>query len=184
MFINTENSKTNESNRFRYYFSDKLSLKNNKTIALANLRIYFTWKNVKSEYNNKTFKIHAPTWNESFDVSIGSYSIPDLQDYFEYIIKKHETITGENSPIKIYANKIKSRIVFKIKTRYKSKLLSEETMQLLGSSKKEINQDKDGELLPKIEVVDVALIHCNVDNNTHQQKSRVLFSFVPDKQFG
>ena len=57
-------------------------------------------------------------------------------------------------------------------------------MQLLGSSKKEIDQDKDGELVPKIEIVDVVLIHCNVVNNTHQQKSRVLFSFVPDKQFG
>ena len=115
IFINTENSKTNKSNRFRYYFTDKLNLENNKTIALANLSIYFTWKNVKSEYNNNKFKIHAPTWNESFDVSDGFHSIPDLQVYFEYIVKKHETITGESSPIKIYANKIKKRIVFKIK---------------------------------------------------------------------
>ena len=60
MFINTENSKTNESNRFRYYFSDKLSLKNNKTIALANLRIYFTWKNVKSEITTKHLKYMHP----------------------------------------------------------------------------------------------------------------------------
>ena len=115
IFINTENSKTSKSNRFRYYFTDKLNLENNKTIALANLSIYFTWKNVKLEYNNNKFKIHAPTWNESFDVSDGFYSIPDLQVYFEYIIKKHETITEESSPIKIYANKIKKRIVFKIK---------------------------------------------------------------------
>ena len=56
-------------------------------------------------------------------------------------------------------------------------------MQLLGSSKKETDQDKDGELVPKIENVDVVLIHCNVVNNTHQQKSRVLYSFVPAKQF-
>ena len=57
-------------------------------------------------------------------------------------------------------------------------------MQLLGSSKKEIDQDKDGEIVPKIENVDAVLIHCNVINNTHQQKSRVLYSFVPYKQFG
>ena len=57
-------------------------------------------------------------------------------------------------------------------------------MQLLRSPKKEIDQDKDVELVPNVEVVDVVLIYCNVVNNTHQQKSRVLFSFVPNKQFG
>ena len=89
----TLNSKTNESNRFMYQFTDKLSLKNpNKNIALANLSIYYIWKNIKSEYNNNKFKIYAPTWIEEFDLSDGSYSISDIQDYFEYIIKKHETI--------------------------------------------------------------------------------------------
>ena len=119
IFINTHNSKTNESNRFRYYFTDKLNFKNNKTITLANLSIYFTWKNVKSKYNNNEFKISAPTWNETFDMSDGSYAITDIQDYFEFIIKKHKTITDEDSPIKIYANKMKNRITFKIKTGYK-----------------------------------------------------------------
>ena len=65
----------------------------------------------------------------------GSYSVSDIQDYFEYIIKKHETIV-DNPPVQIYVNKIKNRIVFKIKTDYKLELLSKETMQLLGSSKK------------------------------------------------
>ena len=184
IFINTDNSKANESNRFRYYFTDKLNLKNNKTIALPNLSIYFTWKNVKSEYKNNKFKISAPTWNEEFDISNGSYSVADIQDYFEFIIKKHEIITDEDSPVKIYANKIKSRIVFRVRTGYKLELLTKETMQLLGSSKKEIDQDKDGEIVPTIENVDVVLIHCNVVNNIHQQKSRVLYSFVPNKQFG
>ena len=100
------------------------------------------------------------------------------------LLKKHGTITDEDSPTKIYANKIKNRIAFKINTGYKLELLTKETMQLLGSSKKETDQDKDGELVPKIKNVDVVLIHCNVVNNTHQQKSRVLHSFVPDKQFG
>ena len=183
IFINTENSKTNESNRFRYYFTDKLNFKNNKTIALANLNIYFTRKNVNSDYKNNKFKISAPTWSEKFNISDGSYAVTDIQDYLEYIIKKHETITDEDSPIKIYANKIKNRVTFKIKTGYKLELLAKETMQLLGSTKKEVNKDKDGELVPKIENVDVVLIHCNVVNNTHEQKSRVLYYFVPDKQF-
>ena len=118
IFMNTENSTTNEPHKFRLPLSDKLNLKNpNKNIALVNLSIYYTWKNIKSAYNNK-FKISAPTWNDTFDLPKGSYSIADTQDYFELIIKKHETLT-ENSPIEIYPNKIKNRIVFKIKAGYK-----------------------------------------------------------------
>ena len=64
IFINTKNSKTNEPNRFGLCFTDKLNLKNNKTISLANLSIYFTWQNVRSWFNNNKFKIIAPTWNE------------------------------------------------------------------------------------------------------------------------
>ena len=87
--MNTENSKTNESNKFIYQFTDKLNLKtpNNKNIGLVNLSIYCTWKNIKSEYNNNKFKISAPTWNDTFDLPDGSYSISDIQDYFEFIIK-------------------------------------------------------------------------------------------------
>ena len=139
IFINTENSQTNESNRFRYYFIDKLNLKNNKTIVLANLSIYLTRKNFKSEYKNNKFKITTPTWSEEFNISDGSYAVTDLQDYFEYIIKNHETVTDKGSVINIYANKTKNRIVFKIKTGYKLELLTKETMLLFQSSKKEIN---------------------------------------------
>ena len=130
------NSKINESNRFVYQFTDKLNLRNpNKNIALANLSIYYTWKNIKSEYNNNKCKISAPTWNDEFNLPNGSYSVSDIQYYFEYIIKKHETI-ADNPPAQICVNKIKNRIVFKIKTGYQLELLTEETMQLLGSSKK------------------------------------------------
>ena len=83
-------------------------------MALANLSIYCTWKNIKSAYNNNKFKISAPTWNDTFDLPDGSYSISDIQDYFEFITKKHETLT-ENPLLQIYANKIKNRIVFDIK---------------------------------------------------------------------
>ena len=107
----------------------KLNLKNpNKNMPLANLNIYYIW--------NK-FKISAPTWNDTFDLPDGSYSVSDIQNYFEYIIKKHETI-ADNPPVQIYVNKIKNSIVFKIKTGYKLELLTKETMQLLGSSKKGI----------------------------------------------
>ena len=126
--MNTESSKTNEPNRFKLDLTDKLDLINpNKNRALANLSIYHTQKNMKSEYSNNKFKISAPTWNDAFDLPDGSYSIADIQDYFEFIIKKHETLT-ENPPIQIYPNKVKNRIVFKIKTGYKLELLTPETI--------------------------------------------------------
>ena len=97
--MSTLNSKTNESNRLIYQFTDKLNLKNpNKNIALANLSIYYIWKNIKSEYNNNKFKIHAPTWNDKFSLPGRSYSVSDIQDYFKYIIKEHETI-ADNLPV-------------------------------------------------------------------------------------
>ena len=107
----------------------------------------------------------------------------DIQNYFEYVVKKHETITNI-SPIVIYANKIKNRIVFKIKSGYKLELLSKETMQLLGSSSNTIDSDKNEEFVPKLEVVEVVLVHCNLVNNNYQQASKVLLTFVPNKQFG
>ena len=152
-------------------------------MALANLNIYYTWKNIKSEYNNNKFKISAQTWNDTFDLPDGSHSISDIQDYFESIIKKHETL-AENPPIQIYPNKIKNRIVFKIKTGYEIELLTPETMKLLGSTKKDVDKDKDGEIVPKIESVEVVLVHCNLVENDDQHTSKVLFSFVPNKQFG
>ena len=180
--MNTLNSKTNESNRFIYQFTDKLNLKNpNKNMALANLSIYYTWKNIKSEYNNNKFKISTPTWNDAFDLPDGSYSVSDIQDYFEYIIKKHETI-ADNPPVQIYVNKIKNRIVFKIKIGYKLELLTKETMQLLGSSKKFIDKNKDGENVPRLETAEVVLVCCNLVNSNYQQASKVLFTFVPNKQ--
>ena len=176
--MNTLNSRTNYSNRFFYQFTDKLNLKNpNKNIALANLSIYYTWKNIKSEYNNNKFKIHAPTWNDTFDLPDGPYSVSDIQDYFEYIIKKHETI-ADNPAVQIYVNEIKNRIVFKIKTECKLELLTEETMQILVSSKKVIDKSKDGETVPRLVAIEVVLVQCNLVNNNYQQASKVLFTFV------
>ena len=140
-------------------------------------------ENIESSCNNNKLKISAPTWNDEFDLPDESYSISDIQDYFEYIVKKHETTT-DNPPVQIYTNKTKNRIVFKIKTGSKLELLSPETMKLLGSTKKDVDQDKDGEDVPKLESVEVVLVHCNLVNNNYQQASKVLFTFVPNKQFG
>ena len=183
-FMNTKYSKTNESHRFKYNLIDKLDFKYpNKNMALANLSIYYTWKNVKSIYKNNKFKISAPTWNETLDLLDGSYNIPAIQNYLEYIIKKHETIT-DTAPILIYTNNVFNRIGFKIKTGYKLELLSEETMKLLGITSSIIDKDKNSDTVPKLENAEVVLVHCNLVNNSYQQHSRVLFTFVPNKKYG
>ena len=182
--MNTKNNKTSEPLRFKYNLIDKLDFKNpNKNTALANLSFYYTSKNVKSIYNNNKFKISAPTWNDTFDLPDGLYNIPAIQNYFEYVIKKHETI-GETAPIIIYANTVSNRVVFKIKTGYKLELLSKETMKLLGSTKYAIDPDKNSGNVPRLENVEIVLVHCNLVNNSYQQASRVLFTFVPNKQYG
>ena len=152
-------------------------------MALGNLSIYYTWKNVKSTYNNNKFKTLEPTWNETFDLPDGSYNISEIQHYTKYIIKKHET-SGENAPILIYANTTNNRIVFKIKSGYKLELLSKETMKLLGSTKDIIDSDKNSENVPRLKNVEVVLVHCNLVDISYQQASRVLFTFVPTKQYG
>ena len=96
------------------------------------MSVYYIWKNVKSKYKNNKFKITAPTWDKTFDLPDGSYNIQQKQDCFEFIIKQLEAITDENFPTRIYENKTKNRIVFKIKASYKLELLTNETIKLLG----------------------------------------------------
>ena len=113
VFMNTENSKTNELHKFKQTLAEKLNFKDaNNNMALANLSIFYTWKNIKPEYNNNKFKTSFPTWNDAFDLPDESYSVSDI--YFEYVIKKHETI-ADNPLVQIYVNKIKNRIVFNIR---------------------------------------------------------------------
>ena len=102
VFMNSENSKTFEPQVLILELTDKLDLKwGEKIIALSDLSIYYTWKNIKSSYNNNKFKISVPTWNDKFEFPDGSYFVSNIQDYFEYILKKH----GENMDkpsVKIY----------------------------------------------------------------------------------
>ena len=85
-----------------------------KVIALSSLNIYYTWKNIESSYNNNKFKISAPTWNDEFKLPDGSYSVSDIQDYFESILKKHGEDTDKLS-VQIYVNKIENRVHLKLK---------------------------------------------------------------------
>ena len=125
----------------------------------------------------------GPTWNEEFELSDGSYSGSDIQDYFKYILKKRETVT-DNPSIMIYVNKIENRIMFKIKTGYYLELLTPEITKLLGSTKGKINKNENSENVPYLEITEVVLIQCNTVNNDYQQDSRVLYKFAPNKSFG
>ena len=184
IFMNSENSRTSEYQVLVLKLVDKLDLRRGKrSVALSNRSIYYTWKNIKSPYKNNTFKIADPTWSDEFELPNGSYSISDIQDYFEYILKKHNENVDDPS-IKIYVNKIENRVTFKIKNGYYLELLTPETMKLLGSTESKITKDKNGENVPHLEIVELVLIHCNFVNNNYQQNSRILYTIVPNKPFG
>ena len=167
IFMNSGNSRTSEYHVLTLKLTDKLDLKiGQKTVALSDLNIYYTWKNIKSSYNNNKFKISAPTWNEKFELPDGSYSVSDIQDYFEYIKKKHSE-NVDNPPIRICANRIENRITFKIKSGYYLELLTPETMKLFGSAESKITKNKNGENVTHLEVIELVLIHCNLVNNDY-----------------
>ena len=118
IFMNSENSRTSEYHVLTLKLTDKLDLKRGqKTVVLSNLSIYYTWKIIKGSYNNSKFKLSAPTWNEKFELPDGSYLVLDIQDYFEYILKKYSE-NVDNPPIRIYVNRFENRITFKIKSGY------------------------------------------------------------------
>ena len=152
-------------------------------MLLYHLRIYYSWKNIKKSYKSNKFKISAPRQNKKFALPDESYSVSDTQDYFKYIIQKHDTVT-DNPPIRIYVNTIENRVTFSIKTGYFLNLLTPETIKLLGSSKSKITKGRNGENLSHLEVAEVVLIHCNSVNNNYWQDLRVLYRFVPRKLFG
>ena len=132
-------------------------------------------ENIKSSYNNNRFKISAPTWSDEFEFPDGSYSISDIQDYSEYILKKHSE-NVDNLSIRIYVNKIENGITSKIKAGYYLELLTPETMKLLESTESKITKNKIGGNVPHLEIVDLVLVHCNIVNNDYQQDSRILYT--------
>ena len=168
IFIKSENSETSNPHVLMLKLTNKLDLRiGGKIIALSNLSIYYTWKNIKNSYNNNKFKISAPTWNDKFELPDGSYSLSEIQDYFEYILKKHGENTDKPS-VQIYVNKIENRLTFKIKNGYSLELLTSETMKLLGGAENEITKDQNGENVSHLGTTEVVLVHCNIANNDYQ----------------
>ena len=165
IFRNTENSKTNEPHKFFLNLSQRLGLRSlNKHVALQNLSMNYTWKNIRKQYKNSKLMIIAPTWNDDFELPDGSYPVSDIQDYIEYIIKKHEKLI-KIPTIHVYVNRINNRLVFKIKDGYKLELQTTETMKLFGCTKKLIGKTKNGENIPSLEAVELFLVQCNLVDN-------------------
>ena len=108
----------------------------------------------------------------------GSYSVSDIQDYLEYILKKHGENTDKPS-VQTYVNKIENRITFKIKNWHSLEILISETIKFLGSTENKITKDKNGENVPHLEITEVVLVHCDIVNNDYQQDSRVLYTLFP-----
>ena len=160
MFMNSKNSQTYKPHILILKFTDKLDLRRDENrISLSNLSIYYTGKKIKSSYNNNKIQKSAPTWNDKFELPDEWYSVANIQDYFEYILKKQgENI--DNPSVKIYVNKIENRITFRIKNGYSLELLTAETMKLFGSTENKITKDKNVENVPHLETTEVVLVHC------------------------
>ena len=184
IFINSENSKTSKPHILKLKLKSKLDLRlGEKVIALSNLSIYYTWRNIKSSYNNKKFKISVPTWIMNLNYQMVRILYQIFKIISNTFCKKHGENTNKPS-VQIYLNKIKNRITFRIKDGYRLELLTPETMKLLGSTENDITKEKNGENVPHIEITEVVLVHYNMVNNDYQQGSRVLYTFFPSKPFG
>ena len=123
-------------------------------------------KKHKKFIQKNEFKILPLTWIDKFEFPDGSYSVPDIQDYFEYILKKHwENI--DNPSVKIYLNKIENRITLKIENGYSLEFVTPETMKLLESTENKIAKDKNGGNVLHLEITEVVLVHCNIVNNNY-----------------
>ena len=129
IFMNSENSRTSEYHVLVLHLTDKLDLRRGqKSAALSNLSISYTWKNIKSSYNNNKLKISAPTWSDEFELPDGSCLISNIQDYFDYILTEYSE-NVDNPSIRIYVNKTENRITFKIKNGYYLELLKHEHLK-------------------------------------------------------
>ena len=169
IFMNSKNSKVSDPHRLLLNLTNNIDLR-----RLYKGIVAFT-------IHEKIWKSHIRTINSKLPDE--SYSISDIQDYFGDIITNHEE-KSVNPSIRIYKNKIENRIMFKIKTGFYLELLTPETMQLLGTTASKTAKDKNGENVSYLEIAEVVLIHWNVLNNSYQQNSRVLYTFVPNNSFG
>ena len=140
-------------------------------------------KKMKKLRKNNKFKLSAPKWNEEFELPDGSFSVSDIKDCFEYILRKKHGEKTDNPSIKVYVNKIENRITFKMK-RILSQTFNAWNNEITWSNKSKITKDENGKDMPHLDITEVILVHYNIADNNYQQDSRVLYKFVINKSFG
>ena len=118
IFMNTEINKTNAPVKFLLKVTQRLHLRSsNKHVALQNLSINYSLKNIRQQYKNNKLKIIAGVWDDEIELPDRSFSVSDVPDYFEFIIKKYKTFPA-NPPIHIYISRINNKLLFKMKDGY------------------------------------------------------------------
>ena len=120
--------------------------------------MYYRQRNIKRSHKNNKFKIAAPRWYEKLELPDGSYSVSDIQNYFEYTIKKYDTLI-DNSPNRIYVMTIENKVIFRVKTGYCLELLTPQTMKSSSSKKSRITEDENGKNVPSLDIAEVVLVH-------------------------
>ena len=162
---NSENGQTFKLHGILFSLLEKINLTNMLFYQILTSTIIE--KVLKKSYKNNKFKISAPTWNNKFELPDGWYSVSNIQDYFEYSIKKHETVT-DNPLIRTYVNKKENKVLYQT--------LTPEMIKSLGSTRSNITKDQN---VLHLEVIEVILVHCNITNNYYEHDSRVLHTFLP-----
>ena len=200
IFMNSTNSKTPKANRLTLRLQSKMDLSvRKKSVALANLSIYYSWKNISPELKNDKLIIGNEKATQEWTVPIisGSYSAKTLSDYIIGAIKENKDkekdsfwnktkARGDNPEevFKLYHDRVRNRTAYIIEEGYYIKLPTKEIRDMLGISKRKIGGSNYGDLVPQIEPVTAVLVHCNIVDNDYQRDSKLLYSFVPDKPFG
>ena len=162
---NSENGQTFKLHGILFSLLEKINLTNMLFYQILTSTIIE--KVLKKSYKNNKFKISAPTWNNKFELPDGWYSVSNIQDYFEYSIKKHETVT-DNPLIRTYVNKKENKVLYQT--------LTPEMIKSLGSTRSNITKDQN---VLHLEVIEVILVHCNITNNYYEHDSRGLHTFLP-----
>lgn len=148
--MNSENRKTSDIHRLRLSHMDRISLPSGDNhVALLDLSIYYTWKNIKTTFENNQFRNLETILNEKFELSVGSQSVSDIQIYFEYILRKHVTVTDQ-PPVQIHVNKFQNKVTLKIKTP--------KIQNLLASTEEKLTKDKMDENVSRLDITEMVLL--------------------------
>jgi hypothetical protein len=180
--ITTENDKTEEPHKFSYRLTNSMTL-DGHYICLTNLSMYYTWKNIKASYDNNTFSYRINDKKVDITLRDGSYSINDINNYMHMIMIGNKDAVKDNYPIGIYQSFTYNKTAITVKPNCEL-ILGIGMAKVLGFSNLTVTNDSHGDLTPKLERVNNILVHCSLAKNNFAKSSSLIYSFVPDGEFG